>query len=325
MQQKTLNKKKWHFDFRKNMDTFSTLAKANPIKNQKNRISEEFASFGAIHLKNTSLEKSTNFWTKIVGMKLRKSTENSAEFGTETKTLVVVHQTAKTPFKKGYSGIYHFAIHAPNKGEFARMLHRLHDNYYPYSPVDHTMSKSLYLDDPDGINVEFTLETPERFKKVISDGGIKIEDATGNIRGASVYLDLDKILENLENKDLDKPLSKHTYIGHLHLYANNVQKANAFYKKLGFTQFNNFPEFMFADLGAGGPYQHRLAMNSWHGMEKPLAPADHAGMAHFQLNYSTKEKLSEALNNVTVFEEKNGSYCVYDPTGNKLLLTIEKG
>ena len=66
MQQKTLNKKKWHFDFRKNMDTFSTLAKANPIKNQKNRISEEFASFGAIHLKNTSLEKSTNFWTKIV-------------------------------------------------------------------------------------------------------------------------------------------------------------------------------------------------------------------------------------------------------------------
>jgi len=52
-----------------------------------------------IHLNNTNLQKSTQFWTKIVGMELRKTSANSAEFGTENKTLVVVHQTAKTKWR----------------------------------------------------------------------------------------------------------------------------------------------------------------------------------------------------------------------------------
>lgn len=58
---------------------------------------------GAIHLNNTSLEKSIEFWTKIIGMKLRKRAETTAEFGSENKTLVVVHETADKPFVSGYS------------------------------------------------------------------------------------------------------------------------------------------------------------------------------------------------------------------------------
>ena len=303
------------------MGEFSSIAHEHSNTDEENNNSSEFASFGAIHLNNTSLEKSTLFWTKMVGMKLRKASDDVAEFGTETQTLVVVHQTAKTRFQKGYSGLYHFAIHAPNKASFASMLHRLVVKNYPYSPVDHTMSKSIYLDDPDGINIEFTFETPERFKRVVTDGGLGIEDSEGNIRSASAHLDVNEVLKDLVDKDANKLISKNTYLGHIHLYANNVENSNAFYKKIGFIPFNYLPQFMYADLGAGGAYQHRIVMNSWHGMSKPMAPSGSAGMRHFHLKYKTKEKLSEALTHAPTYEEKESGYWLYDPTGNTVLLT----
>ncbi|MFK8060341.1 MAG: VOC family protein [Polaribacter sp.] len=302
------------------MDTFSStlnmLTETNKSENSK-----KFASYGAIHLKNTNLKKAITFWTKIVGMKLRKSTDTTAEFGSENNTLVVVHQTAKIGFQKGYSGLYHVAIHAPNKAEFASMTNRLIVNNYPFSPVDHTMSKSMYLDDPDGINIEFTLETPERFKRVITTNGLQIETADGTLKSASAYLDVQEVLKELVDKDVTKIIHSKTYIGHLHLYANNVEKSNEFYQKIGFNSFNNLPQFMYADLGAGGKYQHRIALNSWHGQNQPLAPIESAGMKSFQIIFNTKEKFNKALNNVENYQEKDGFYWIEDPTGNKITIS----
>ncbi|WP_308991864.1 VOC family protein [Mariniflexile litorale] len=289
--------------------------------NKFNSNSSDFASFGAIHLNITNIEKSTLFWTKIVGMKLRKTSGNMAEFGSVSRTLVVVHETAKKPFTKGYSGLYHVAIHAPNKVEFASMLNRLAINNYPFTPVDHTMSKSLYLDDPDGINIEFTLETPKRFKRMHSDGGLRIEDSEGNIKSATDYLDIKEVLKDLVDNDIDKMISEDSNIGHLHLYANSVEKSTEFYKKIGFIPFNYLPQFVYSDLGAGGAYQHRLALNSWHGMNRPLAPSENAGMKYFQINFKTKEKLKEALENVSEYKKNDDGYWVLDPTGNKIILT----
>ncbi|MFK8006416.1 MAG: VOC family protein [Saprospiraceae bacterium] len=302
------------------MDGFSHLVNAIPNSKEDKSNTIEFASYGAIHLNNTNIKKATEFWTKIVGMKLRKTSTSVAEFGTETNTLVVVHQAAKTGFKKGYSGLYHLAIHAPNKAEFASMVNRLNARRYPYSPIDHTMSKSIYLDDPDGINIEFTLETPEEFKRVVTTGGLKVEGTDGVVRSASERLNVKEILKALKDKDVNKIISNETYLGHLHLYANNVPNSNAFYKQIGFVQFNYLPQFMYADLGAGGDYQHRVAMNSWHGQNRPLAPNDSAGMRHFQINYNSKEKLTKALANIKTYEEKDGGYWLLDPTGNKIFL-----
>ena len=254
-------------------------------------------------------------------MKLRIKSDEIAELGTENETLVVLHETAKTRYQKGYSGLYHVAIHAPNKEAFASMYQRLIDNQYQHSPVDHTMSKSFYLDDPDGINIEFTLETPERLKSVITEGGIRMEDIDGTIRSASDYLDVNEVLNHLVDFDKNNSISNGTYIGHLHLYANNVAQLNDFYQKIGFLQFNYLPQYMYADVGAGGAYQHRIAMNSWHGMNRPLAPNNSAGMNYFQIIYTTKERLSKALEAIPNFEEKEDGYLLTDPTGNKVLLT----
>lgn len=301
------------------MDGFSSIVNAISNDDQEGNSSSEFATYGAIHLNNTSLVKSTHFWTEIAGMKQRKVSGKSAEFGTDTETLVVVHETAKTAYAKGYSGLYHFAIHAPNAAAFASMVHRLNVNKYPYSPVDHTMSKSVYLDDPDGINVEFTLETPERFKRVITTGGLKMEGADGVIRSASERLDLIEVMKALEERG--KIIAEGSYLGHVHLYANNVDSSNAFYKQLGYVPANYLPQFMFADLGAGGDYTHRIVMNSWHGQNRPLAPAGSAGLRHFQIDFKDETKLKEALGNVSKSDENEDGYWLNDPTGNRILLT----
>jgi catechol 2,3-dioxygenase len=304
------------------MDGISTIANALSISKQEGEVnSNEMASFGAVHLKNTSIQKSIPFWTNVIGLKLRFQSDEIAEFGTDVQTLVVVHQAAQNSFKEGYSGLYHFAIHLPNKSELAKAIFRLQNSSVSYSPIDHTMSQSLYLTDSDNVMVELTLETPERYKRVITEGGLFIEDVNGNIRGASAPLDTEEILKSLVDRDLSKIVSNDTRIGHIHFYAKDVASNNDFYKKLGFSEFNYFPQYKYADLGAGGAYKHRIALNSWHGKDKPLAPSSNAGLMHYQIKFKSKEHLQNALKNIGNVEEKEGAYWTSDPTGIRIMLS----
>jgi len=304
------------------MDGISTIANAITLQNAKNaNKSDEIASFGAVHLNNTSIEKAITFWTKVIGMKLRSQSDSVAEFGTENKTLVVVHQTAKSAFKEGYSGLYHFAIHLANKQELAKAIYRLQKNKYSFSQIDHTMTQSLYLTDYDNVMVELAFETPERFKRVITEGGLFMEDTDGTIRAASAPLDTEEILKSLVEKDLSKIIHDDAKIGHIHFYAQDVTMNNSFYRKLGFTQFNYFPQYKYADLGAGGVYQHRVAMNSWHGNNKPLAPATNAGLKHYHIVFKSKEQLLKSIKSIDNVKEKEGNYWATDPTGVEILLS----
>lgn len=269
----------------------------------------EHSSFGAIHLKVSDLEKATLFWTKIGGLKLRSSDENTIEFGSEAKTLVVVHNSAKKGFVKGYSGLYHFAIHVPNEAELASVINRLNARGYPYSPVDHTMSKAVYLTDLEGITVEFTLETPER--ELASHRSVMSGPKT---------LDLNAVMQSLEDDNIDKIIDDRSFIGHIHLYANDVDRSNEFYQKIGFAKNKYKPNMAFADLGAGGVFGHRIAMNSWHGKNRPLAPNENAGLDHFHLIYRDKMQLSQIIENLSEYEKTTEGYWIKDPTGNKILL-----
>ncbi|MFM2386395.1 MAG: hypothetical protein RL660_1152 [Bacteroidota bacterium] len=306
------------------MDGISTLASALSLqksKELKQVSTEEIASFGAIHLNNTSLEKAITFWTKVIGLKLRSQTDSVAEFGTENKTLVVIHQSAKSAFTEGYSGLYHFAIHLPNKAAFAKAIYRLQQNKHSFSPVDHTMTQSLYLTDYDNVMVELALESPERFKRVITEGRLFMEDTDGTIRGASAPLDTEEILKSLVDKDLSTLIDKDAKIGHIHFYARDVDKSNRFYKKLGFIQSNYFPNYKFADLGAGSSYTHRIAMNAWHGNDRPMAPESNAGLNHYHIIFSSKEQLQQTVKLLDQVEEKDEAYWTKDATGVRIKLT----
>lgn len=285
-----------------------------------NMNTEDFASFGAVHLNNTNLQRAIYFWTRIAGLKLRIETEKFAELGTENKTLIVVHQSANKPFSSGYSGLYHVAIHAPNKKEFAKMIQRLINNNYQFSPTDHTMSKSVYITDPDGITIEFALETPERYKRIVTQNGLWVEDINGNRHSPSDILDLDLVLTELDNKNVEGIVHQDTKIGHFHFYVSNLETTNEFYKQLGFSQFNNIPQFKYADVGMEGLFKHRIAMNTWHGQNRPMASKENAGLHYYNLIFRSKEKLESIIAKFPNAKKENDSFWLNDPTGNLICL-----
>ncbi len=97
----------------------------------------------------------------------RRASDNaSIETGTTEETLLVLHGDAQTSYKQGHSGLCHVAIHPPTARDFAGVMKRFLDRNYRIGPTDHTFLKAFYLDDLDDINIEFTLETPERFREV---------------------------------------------------------------------------------------------------------------------------------------------------------------
>jgi catechol 2,3-dioxygenase len=283
---------------------------------------QELATFGAVHLDVTNLQQSVLFWKDYIGMTLRNTTVGYTELGTEKSTLVILYPTAKTPFKNGYSGIYHLAVHPSNEGEFARVLARLIAKRYPISPTDHTMSKAIYMEDPDGMTVEITLETPERLERLeFSNGVPRAIDKDGTVRSLSVPLDVPLVLKSLADNDITRALADDTKVGHMHLYVSNLEAANDFYLGLGFIQNMHLPQLGMYDLSAGGIFKHRIAFNSWHSLNKPQAPEGTAGLRYYTINFDTPERLKTVLQALHSAQKQKDGYLVADPSGNKILLT----
>ncbi len=284
---------------------------------------KDFFTYGPVHLEVTDGEKSVRFWRDILGLTLRKE-GGEIELGTSERTLVVLHPVARRPFMQGHSGLYHLAIHMPTEPEFARVLARLISKNYPIAPTDHIMSKSIYMEDPDGITVEITLETINRFGSYdITEENFRVIDSEGRERGMTEALDVREVLATLSDNDLDKPFPPDTYIGHVHLYVGDLKAAYEFYQNLGFLP-NLFTPFGFADLKAGGIFPHRLAVNTWQGVGAPPAPEGTAGLKHFILNFKSADFLKNALAGMPEAKKTDKGHIVTDPSGNNILLVAEE-
>lgn len=283
---------------------------------------QDVITFGAVHLEVRDPERTARFWEELFGLQRRANDGGGISMGTAEATLLVLHGGARVPFQKGYSGIYHVAIHPPNARDFARVFKRLLEHKYPMSPTDHTFSKAIYFDDPDGINMEITLETPERFRECIPGPGNRLTfvGADGLGRPGAYALDLDKVLQAYEPGSESEPAPKGTKVGHLHLYVADLEKARDFYTSLGMELARWWPPMQVADLGAGGSFQHRIAINTWQGIGAPPAPAGTARMRHFEMRFATPEHLQSALAANPTAVDVGDAYQVTDPSGIQLRL-----
>jgi len=284
----------------------------------------EFITFGPAHLNVTDLERSLHFYRDILGMQVRK-TGIPAEVGTSERTLVVLHPNAKTPFLRGgYSGLYHVAIHLPSEKELAQLYVRLTKKKWKAGATDHIIAKSIYVNDPDGILFELAFETPQRVVEYrITDKELTAIDDKGQLRKMVEPLDLNELLSQLHDDYSEHPFPDKAIVGHFNLHVGDLQAAYAFYKGIGFTEHFNFPLQGWGDLGAGGITDHRIAVNTWAGVNAPKAPEGTAGLGYAILKYDSKERLSKAVDTISNVEKKNEGYFVEDPAGNKLMLTTE--
>ncbi len=165
---------------------------------------EEIATFGAVHLEVTDIHRSTVFWTKVLGLHIRTEESDRVQLGTQDATLVVLHPGAQHAFLPRHSGLYHLAIHPPSETEFARILRNLVRARWRISPVDHIMSKAIYLNDPDGITVEITLETPERLKElVLTENSVEATRVDGSRASGRDPFDVHATLALLSDTDVE--------------------------------------------------------------------------------------------------------------------------
>jgi catechol 2,3-dioxygenase len=296
----------------------------------KSAVAADTLAFGVVHLNVTDDKRALGFWHDVVGLSVLEDSGPEVRLGVGERELVVLHPGAESGMVPGRSGLYHLAIHLPDEIELARALWRLIVDGYPQAPTDHTMSKSTYLSDPDGLGLELALETPERLGSWRNEAGrVELIDAEGNTHSIAEPLDVNELLANLPDRSFAQPLlPPGTKIGHLHLHVSELESALRFYRDLiGFHEHIYAPQLGFADLSAGGPFPHRLALNIWSGAGAPQPPGGSAGLRFFSIVLPGEEALGEVLGRLHEAghesETVEGGELVRDPAGNPFCLTTE--
>ncbi|MCZ8335703.1 MAG: VOC family protein [Rhodobacteraceae bacterium] len=282
----------------------------------------ERLTWGPLTLSVTNLSRAEAFWTKVIGFVGRPDQGGRLALGTSDRTLVVLAPGATSPVAKGYAGMYHVAFGMPSQAEFSRRIQRFLELKIPFSPVDHLMSKALYLDDPDGHGIEIAYETPARFGRFSFDGGrFAMFDAAGRPHSGRERLDLRAELAKADGTNPALPLHRDATVAHLHLHVPALDPSLGWFEGLGFARNLNLPDFGMADMGAGAPYTHRLAMNLWAGPGARPAPRESARLLSYRLETTDGEAFAAAKARLT---EIPGSRVLTgtDPAGVTLTLAL---
>ncbi|MCC6627638.1 MAG: VOC family protein [Chloroflexi bacterium] len=274
----------------------------------------DFATFGAVHLEVTDVERALGFWRDLIGLELLDRDGQSARLGAGGRALVVLHPGASRSVVRNASGLYHLALHVPGLAEYARVLSRIRaSGYFQFPRTGHTHLAD-YIDDPDGIGLELALEAPPPVQ-VLERGPNERE-----------MIDLEWLASHVPDGDTRPGLPAGTFIGHMHLRVADGDAALAFYRDMIGFRVNNDgrPTGMF-DMSARGSFPHRLACNTWESAGQPQRPADAAGMRYFTLHLRSDDDLAAILARLATagrpVERHGADAIVADPFGTRLLLT----
>lgn len=275
----------------------------------------EHLTWAVVELQVTDLDRAVAFWTAALGLYVREQSDSRVALGTQTRTLFVLHSGALIPVNPGHTGMYHVALSVPYPDEFSRLWARLIAMGVPVVPVDHLLSKSIYFSDPDGLEIEITLETPERFGRFgdMSEN-LVLYDADGRPHSGRERLDADTERVHEQYTDIETPLSEGALLAHLHLKVLELAPAVAWFKGMGFAENLVLPQHGYADMGAGAANTHRLAMNTWGGPNLLPTPNNMAGLIHYVL-YA-----HGVMTNVRGLQTSDNGLTGRDPTGTKISL-----
>jgi catechol 2,3-dioxygenase len=282
---------------------------------------------GSISLSVADLKNEIAFYTQALGMQVLSQDEGQARLGIGGRELL--HLQAEPQFKR-YSrvaGLYHFALLYPNRKAFARAVARLFALQVPNSPTDHIMTKSTYLEDPEGNGIELYCESPEDGEFIYSDGIYAARRSNGTLSDGREAMDLEALFGLLEPKEsLDGDMDAGVHLGHMHLHMGSVDDALNFYQGvLGFDLMGRADRYQMAFVSAGG-YHHHIGLNTWQGVGAPPPPEDALGLRYFSIVLPNQETLDAVLERVAfaglVSEEVQGGVVVEDPSRHRVLLTL---
>ncbi|MEW6505257.1 MAG: VOC family protein [Chloroflexota bacterium] len=277
-----------------------------------------------VHLKVADLDREIEFYQHLIGLRLHWKDAQNAGLGAGGRDLLRLTQIQNGRRYRGVSGLYHFAILFPNRRELARAVARLFANKWLNYPTDHIMTKTTYLDDPEGNHIELYCESPEDGVFGMVNGEFIAMRQDGSLSDGREPLDLETLFAHLSPQDrLDEPVPQETRLGHFHLYVGSLQHTMAFYHGLlGFDNMGIARSFRMGMVSAGG-YHHHIGFNTWQGEGAPPAPADALGMLHFAFDLphiAEFERLHQHLTaQAAAFELREDGLALRDPSDNPIV------
>ena len=280
---------------------------------------------GHVSLTVANLENQILFYQQALGFQLHWREGNKAGLGAGGVDLLLLTEEPNLKKYRGVTGLYHFAILFPNRRELARAVARLFALKIRNSPTDHIMTKTTYLDDPEGNGIELYAESPEDGSWTLKDGKYETRRKDGSWSDGREPLDVEALFTHLKEDDkLDVSIPPETRVGHMHLHVRDIQEALDFYHGIiGFDVMGHAKEFQMAFVSAGG-YHHHIGLNTWQGTGAPPPPPDAVGLRHFTIDFSNQQALNEVIARVDQAGIASNKIAegllLYDPSQNGVVL-----
>lgn len=151
---------------------------------------------GHIHLKVSDLERSLDFYSRVLGFTLMQRFGDSAAFisagGYHHHIGLNTWESRRGAHPgPGTTGLYHFAILYPTRRELARAFVNLQrENVTLDGASDHGVSEALYFRDPDNNGIELYWDRPQSEWP---------KDDQGNLAMNTEYLDLENLMSELNS------------------------------------------------------------------------------------------------------------------------------
>ncbi len=282
---------------------------------------------GPVHIGVTDRDAALAIWGEVVGLTTIDQSENELRLGAGGEVLIVLHLDAERPAMSGTAGLYHVAIHVPERRDLAAFLARAIHARVPVSPTDHLVSEAIYLWDHDKVGIEITFETPWRGKLALNEEGGYGIDAEGRPHSGREPIDVHGLLAELGDAAPTEAMPAGTRIGHIHVHVGDIDRAMRFYRDtLGFGGQLLSHEFGMGDVTVGY-MPHIIAFNLWHGMDVSQPPAGTAGLRHFTIRLPGADAVDAMGGRLrdaeTEFDEIAGGFAAADPWGNRFEVIAE--
>jgi len=146
---------------------------------------------GHVHLKVSDLDRSVEFYTRVLGFEVKQRWQASAAFLSfggyhHHLGLNTWESRGGPPSPRGSAGLFHFAILYPERAALARALKRvLEAGVQVDGAADHGVSEAIYLHDPDHNGIELYRDRPESEWPREADGAVAMRNS---------HFDLEKLL-----------------------------------------------------------------------------------------------------------------------------------
>lgn len=237
------------------------------------------------HLVVNDLALVSDFYQKIIGLKVIEKTASGEVLGVGGKPLLTLStgaNVARAP--RNAAGLFHTAFLVPNRAELAHWLsNAAHSGIKLDGASDHLVSEALYLSDPEGNGIEIYRDRTPKEWTYHQDGMVQM--ATERLNLQALYEEAPKTAWN--------GMADGTAVGHIHLQVGDIPQADAFYRDvLGLKVMARYPG---ASFFATGDYHHHIAANIWNSRGARAREGNMTGLSDYTVRFNDQTALDRAL------------------------------